>query len=720
MKATLYAVQLGALWEWRATLAMIVDCEFWFREQVERGRLEGGGQRGHRGKQVQRVDQGCQEDQGCHVDEEINRFRGDDVAIGNDLLIVEPPLSWGQAVWLKDYLNKEEGVCYKWDDLTLIRNVLIKGLVVVQASPRLLELVNVKLESLKSMEHWETYQNYKFVSATIPVGGMKTRASVEYLEVSRSIQFIMGGRSLLQEEFLNLLTQGAEGSLAHLHKNWREVVQSAYLTGHIHLTQGVTLTVKKSFWNRKRVVCCQRCGSGEERMYWTECLFCGGPCPYCEECITMGRSRFCSLLIQGGVIHNEQVIISEEMMNDIPSRQSASLVDTIPIVSLNSIRHWGLSPAQTDASLAGLRFLERTSVSVQETQQVTRQATLPSPSAVTPPRFLIWAVTGAGKTEMIYPFLEHELSCGRNVLITTPRRDVLLELLPRLQVAFPTRSVIALYGGSGQRWERGDLVIATTHQLMRFKHAFDLVIIDELDAYPFHNNPMLEFAAAQVCKPNGRYIFLSATPPLELQAEVRRKTLEHVKVPVRYHRYPLPVPKLIRIKPVNLWVVNRQGRPSIIPPPLHKAMLQSLERGAQLFVFVSRIKYIEPLVLLLRVHFKNKVIQGTSSQDEERADKVTGFRQSETNILVTTTILERGVTVPKTDVFILDADAMLFDSASLVQMSGRAGRSKDDPWGRVYFVGRDKTKSQVEAIRQISEMNKLARLKGYLLEKERR
>ena len=39
----------------------------------------------------------------------------------------------------------------------------------------------------------------------------------------------------------------------------------------------------------------------------------------------------------------------------------------------------------------------------------------------------------------------------------------------------------------------------------------------------------------------------------------------------------------------------------------------------------------------------------------------------------------------------MDADAALFDEAALVQMAGRAGRSADDPCGRVYYVARSRT-----------------------------
>lgn len=106
-------------------------------------------------------------------------------------------------------------------------------------------------------------------------------------------------------------------------------------------------------------------------------------------------------------------------------------------------------------------------------------------------------------------------------------------------------------------------------------------------------------------------------------------------------------------------------------------MLQrSLDRKAQIFLFVSRIAHIEGLLQLLRRMFPGISIEGTSSQDPGRAEKVLKFRDRTISLLVTTTILERGVTVPHSDVFILDADSGLFDEAALVQMAGRAGRSR--------------------------------------------
>ncbi|MBP3966762.1 DEAD/DEAH box helicase family protein [Paenibacillus sp. DLE-14] len=354
---------------------------------------------------------------------------------------------------------------------------------------------------------------------------------------------------------------------------------------------------------------------------------------------------------------------------------------------------WGLSPAQKAAAEAALNFMA---------------ASHPRQSA--PRRFLLWAVTGAGKTEMIFPLIDSCLQRQGRALLATPRRDVVLELDPRIRKAFPAATVVTLYGGSEQRWEQGEITLATTHQLFRFYQGFDFVVIDEIDAFPFHNDAMLHYAADNVCKQNGVNILLSATPPAELRRAARLGRLEHVRVPVRFHRHPLPVPIQCQIPTVRNILDKR-----FLPRHLLKTLGQSIDRGAQLFVFAQQIRDVEPLVERLRNAFPSIVVEGTSSKDPARADKVTRFRDRSIRLLVTTTILERGVTVPKSDVFILDADGKLFDDASLIQMAGRAGRSKDDPAGRVYFYGSSRTRAQQSAIRQIKSMNRIARRSGYLL-----
>ncbi|AZS17600.1 DEAD/DEAH box helicase [Paenibacillus lutimineralis] len=511
--------------------------------------------------------------------------------------------------------------------------------------------------------------------------------------MARRITAALEGRSLLEAELQQLLAE----RLPELVPAWRSAVQHAHLQGLVLLTAGVAAVAARGLWGplarlRARYRC-RRCGS--EVHSRTPCGSCGSSgCAYCEACLALGRSRSCALLLRG----------SAEAVPPPAGGTGAPLTGSL-------LDRWGLSPAQRDAASAALQFLAQPQVAPAEPapRYAQRPGRLLQSRERSLPRFLLWAVTGAGKTEMIFPLIHYTLSTGGKVLVATPRRDVVLELAPRISKAFPEEKIAVLYGGSTQRWEEARLILATTHQLMRFYHAFDLVIIDELDAFPYHNDPMLAFAAKESCKGTGRFIFLSATPPAQMQREVRQGKLEHAKVPARFHGHPLPVPRRIRIESVEGCLRRRS-----LPSSLAASLEQSIQRGAQIFIFVSRIRHIEPLTGLLRRRFSSISVEGTSSQDELRAEKVLDFRATKTRVLVTTTILERGVTVPKSDVFILDADSDLFDEASLVQMAGRAGRSKDDPAGRVWFASPEWTRSQRGAVRQIRSMNTIAHKKGFL------
>ncbi|MBW5448483.1 DNA/RNA helicase [Cohnella sp. CFH 77786] len=511
---------------------------------------------------------------------------------------------------------------------------------------------------------------------------------------AREAERRLRGRCFLLPEAMAALGSEAEELLPAL--------QLASLLGGVELVATVAPRAAASASLR-----CRRCGSGEEQLRRTPCASCGRQrCAYCEACIAMGRSRECGLLVIGRAAHAPDLSVGNAAV-------SAEAL----------ISRWGLSPAQSEAASQAMEFLTRTP---QEAGDSLRHSSrlLFSLSRFIPfltlrkerNAFLLWAVTGAGKTEMMFPLLEAVLSAGGSAAVATPRRDVVLELAPRLAKAFPHVRQVVLYGGSADRFENGALTLATTHQLIRFRHAFDLVVVDEVDAFPYHNDPALHYAAAQARSRGGVTVLLSATPPADMQRQARRGRLPHARVSVRFHRRPLPVPRRLAIPAASRWICRRRKLPS----SLYEAIRTSLERGAQVFLFVPFIRQVEPLVGLLREYAAEfgivpERVEGTSSQDPDRGPKVSAFRERTVRLLVTTTILERGVTIPKSDVFVLDADKPLFDAASLVQMAGRAGRSAEDPKGLVYFAASAWTSSQREACRQIREMNTYARRNGYLL-----
>ena len=87
-------------------------------------------------------------------------------------------------------------------------------------------------------------------------------------------------------------------------------------------------------------------------------------------------------------------------------------------------------------------------------------------------------------------------------------------------------------------------MIATTHQLLKFYQAFDLLIIDEVDAFPYVDNPILYKATQNAIKKEGNTLYLTATSTDELDKKVKKKEIIRYSLPRRFHGNPLVVPEI--------------------------------------------------------------------------------------------------------------------------------------------------------------------------------
>ncbi|HER7029772.1 TPA: DEAD/DEAH box helicase [Streptococcus pyogenes] len=315
---------------------------------------------------------------------------------------------------------------------------------------------------------------------------------------------------------------------------------------------------------------------------------------------------------------------------------------------------------------------------------------------------LVHAVTGAGKTEMIYAAIEAVINTGGWVCIASPRVDVCVEVATRLSQAFSCS--ICLMHAESLPYQRDPIIVATTHQLLKFHKAFDLLIIDEVDAFPFVNNIQLHYAASQALKEGGAKILLTATSTRTLERKVNKGEVVKLTLARRFHNRPLVIPKFIRS--FNLFkMIHRQK----LPPKILKYLKKQRKTGYPLLIFLPTIIMAESVTAILKELLPAEQIACVSSQSQNRKEDITAFRQGKKTILITTTILERGVTFPQIDVFVLGSHHRVYSSQSLVQIAGRVGRSIDRPDGTLYFFHEGISKAMLLARKEIKEMN----YKGY-------
>lgn len=316
---------------------------------------------------------------------------------------------------------------------------------------------------------------------------------------------------------------------------------------------------------------------------------------------------------------------------------------------------------------------------------------------------MIWAVTGAGKTEMLFQSIHYSLEAGYRIAVASPRVDVCLELFPRIQAVFPEESSILLHGKMEEPYRYTKLVVCTTHQLLRFYEAFDVLIIDEVDAFPFVNNAMLDYGAKQAVKPQSSLIYLTATPTKELLGLTKQNQLQTSILPARYHRRQLPVPK-------TKWCPNwRQKVQEGHCPRQLMRLTKELIKNNDVLIFCPSIHLMERLEEILRKKFPETTLAAVHSQDPTRLEKVMAMRKKAYRILLTSTILERGVTFDGISVIVFGANHGVFATAALVQIAGRVDRRKTYTAGEVWFLHNGLTTAIKSAIKQIKKMNLLAK-----------
>ncbi|MDI9485578.1 MAG: helicase-related protein [Bacillota bacterium] len=404
-----------------------------------------------------------------------------------------------------------------------------------------------------------------------------------------------------------------------------------------------------------RTICTRCCGENAQAV---PCVLCGrSDCLLCLACRSMGEHRSCSTLIT----------LADTGQSTLAKRKPIQL-------DLD----YALTAPQQQASAELLEFWRQGGG-----------------------KALVWAACGAGKTEVTFPLIRQALQEGGDVLFAIPRQDIVREMIERLRSAFPGIEVAGHYGG--QPWfAPGQLVVATTHQVLHFYRRFSLAVLDEVDAFPYQGNEMLRFALERSLLPDGRLVEMTATP------HSRRGYTKVITIPARYHGHPLPEPELAAVA-LPPW---QTLTPSEFPAQLAAMLTHSANPW---LIFAPTIAACRRLQEVLG-EVVGRPVGLCHSKADDRSQVIQDFKNGRLGIVVTTSVLERGVNFPGVDVAVLYADHALFSVSALVQMAGRVGRDAASPRGRVLFIGSRISSPMKQALAMIKSLNEEARERGFLRE----
>lgn len=302
---------------------------------------------------------------------------------------------------------------------------------------------------------------------------------------------------------------------------------------------------------------------------------------------------------------------------------------------------------------------------------------------------LVHAVCGSGKTEIVLKVISYAISCGHHVGFAVPRRDVAIELFDRFRYIFKENDITLVYGGHTDNLF-AQLICCTTHQLYRYQNYFDLLILDEVDAFPFKGDDVLNAFFHRAVR--GNFILMSATPSYELVHDFASKGGHVLELYARFHKYPLPVP-----------VISIHKEP-FLKIALLRLIKTFIKAKKQIFIFAPTINECEDLYAFIKTFFKNG--NYVHSKRKDREEIIYNFKRKKYWFLVTTAVLERGITVKDLQVIVYHADNRIYDRYSLTQIAGRVGRKKNAPEGEVIYLANTLTKEMSESINDIKSANK--------------
>jgi len=220
--------------------------------------------------------------------------------------------------------------------------------------------------------------------------------------------------------------------------------------------------------------------------------------------------------------------------------------------------------------------------------------------------YLLYGVTGSGKTEVYLRAMEAVKEQQRRSLILVPEISLTPQLLDRLWERFPDQ-VGVLHSGltPTERWTqwwriiRGEVVVVVGARSAVFSPVpnLGLIIIDEEHDSSYKQEEGLRYHARDLAVVRGKILGCpvllgSATPSVESFQNCRQGRYRLHELTERVENRSLP-----NVETVDLRLEAREQRNNVIPPssndsvfspPLREALQENRARGQQSLIFLNR------------------------------------------------------------------------------------------------------------------------------------
>jgi primosomal protein N' (replication factor Y) len=218
--------------------------------------------------------------------------------------------------------------------------------------------------------------------------------------------------------------------------------------------------------------------------------------------------------------------------------------------------------------------------------------------------FLLYGVTGSGKTEIYLQAIAQALEQGKGAIVLVPEIALTPQTVERFKARFSSGKLQTLVAvlhshlSAGERhdeWHkirqgRARIVIGARSAIFAPVEPLGLIIVDEEHESTYKQEEAPRYHARDVAIMRGQMenavvVLGSATPSLESFYNCKRGKFTLLELPERVDNQKLP-----HVRVVDMRQAAEKG-PPLFSPQLKEAITQRLERGEQTILFLNRRGY---------------------------------------------------------------------------------------------------------------------------------
>ena len=314
---------------------------------------------------------------------------------------------------------------------------------------------------------------------------------------------------------------------------------------------------------------------------------------------------------------------------------------------------------------------------------------------------LVCGDVGFGKTEVAMRATFKAVRDGKQVAVVAPitilaaqhmenftKRmkdfNVRIEMLSRFRTAAQQKETI-------EKLRKGDVdIVIGTHRLLQPDVEFfnlGLVIVDEEQRFGVKQKERFKEMRSNV-----DILTLTATPsPRTLNLGLHKlRDISTITTPP-----PGRLPIITEVRKYSDALIKQ-------------AIEFELKRGGQIYVLHNRVETIDAFADKLRELIPSaKFVVGHGQLNPDELEKrIVAFKKGEYDVLVSSTIIENGIDLPKANTLVVNA-AECFGLSQLYQLRGRVGRSKTQAYAYFLYHGqklKDDARKRLRAIVEACEL----------------